>query len=201
MSLVKPIVLQGEDGFSVKGPGAGNASYYYSMTRLQTNGTVTVNGETFPVDGLSWMDREWSTSLLGKDQEGWDWFSLHLDDGRDLMYFTVRSTSSDASHYVDGALIDAGGQKKEVSDVTLEVLDTWESPKGGVYPSGWRMHLPEEDIDLTIEPFFKNQELNLAIRYWEGAVRISGHAGGQPVAGTGYVELTGYDPTALNFTD
>ncbi len=201
MEPVKPIVLQGEEGFSVKGPGAGNASYYYSMTRLQTSGSVRIQGETFVVDGLSWMDREWSTSLLAEDQEGWDWFSLHLDDGRDLMYFNVRSTSSEESPYVDGVLIDAGGRKQELTNVQLDVMDTWESPKGGVYPSGWRMYLPEEDLELNIAPFFEDQELDLVIRYWEGAVRVSGQAGGKPVTGTGYVELTGYDPTALKFTD
>lgn len=203
MQPVKPTVLQGEEGFSIKGPGAGNASYYYSMTRLQTTGTVTVAGETFAVDGLSWMDREWSTSLLAEDQEGWDWFSLHLDDGRDLMYFNVRSTSAPRSPYADGALIAADGQKQalEPAAIQLEVLDTWESPRGGVYPSRWRMQVPGEAIDLYIEPFFENQELDLAIRYWEGAVRVTGSAGGQPLSGTGYVELTGYDPTALQFTD
>ena len=203
MDLVKPIVLQGDQGYSVKGPGYGNASYYYSMTRLETSGAITIDDETYSVEGLSWMDREWSTSLLSKDQEGWDWFSLHLDDGRDLMFFNVRNTSSAIEPYSDGALFDENGEKLalDVKDVDLEVLDTWESEKGGVYPSRWRMQVPEAALDLYIEPYFNDQELDLSVRYWEGAVRIEGTANGKPIAGSGYVELTGYDPNALLFTD
>ena len=141
MDLAKPIVLQGDAGYSVKGPGYGNASYYYSMTRLQTKGAVTIDGETFEVEGLSWMDREWSTSLLADDQEGWDWFSLHLDDGRDLMYFNVRYASKEKAPYADGALVAPDGTRRglESNEVQLEVLDTWTSDKGGEYPSRWRL--------------------------------------------------------------
>ncbi|MFK7845340.1 MAG: lipocalin-like domain-containing protein [Rhodothermales bacterium] len=204
MDLAKPIVLQGDAGYSVKGPGYGNASYYYSMTRLNTTGSITIDGETHEIEGLSWMDREWSTSLLTEDQEGWDWFSLHLDDGHDLMYFNVRNKSAAAAPpHADGVLVDAAGARLalEPKDVQLEVLETWTSPKGGVYPSKWRLQVPEQGLDLYIEPYFANQELDLAVRYWEGAVKIEGSAGGKPVAGSGYVELTGYDPNARQFTD
>jgi len=203
MDLAKPIVFQGDNGYSVKGPGYGNASYYYSMTRLNTLGTVTIDGETYEVEGSSWMDREWSTSLLAEDQEGWDWFSIQLDDGRDLMYFNVRHASGDVTPYSDGALIDQDGSKLELKpeEVNLEVLDTWESPKGGVYPSRWRLRVPSEELDLYIEPFFNNQELDVAVRYWEGAVEVSGTAADQSIRGVGYVELTGYDPNATLFLD
>lgn len=203
MDLVKPIVLQGEEGYSVKGTGYGNASYYYSMTRMETEGTVSVQGKTHTVEGLSWMDREWSTSLLGGNQEGWDWFSIHLDDGRDIMYFNVRDTSDTVQPRVDGVVVDLVGSKRALvaADVQLTVLDTWTSPKGGVYPSHWRMSIPSERLELEIKPFFNGQELDLAVRYWEGAVNVTGNAAGDPIAGSGYVELTGYDPTALQFTD
>ena len=203
MELKKPIVLHGESGYSVKGPGKGNASYYYSMTRLQTRGTVTVDSETYPVEGFSWMDREWSTSLLAEDQEGWDWFSLQFDDGRELMYFNVRNESRAIDPYADGALIDRDGVRisLEPAEIKLDVLDTWESDLGGIYPSRWRLRVPKEAIDIYIEPFMSNQELDVSVRYWEGAVQVEGMAGGQPIGGSGYVELTGYDPTSLKFTD
>ena len=203
MDLAKPIVLQGDAGYSVKGPGYGNASYYYSMTRLNTSGVLTINGDAHEVEGLSWMDREWSTSLLAEDQEGWDWFSLHLDDGWDLMYFNVRNTSASAPPHADGVLVDPAGVRMALNlqDVQLDVLETWASPKGGVYPAKWRLRVPDQGLDLYIEPYFANQELDLAVRYWEGAVKVEGRAGGKAVSGSGYVELTGYDPSALQFTD
>ncbi len=203
MDLVKPIVLQGEAVYSVKGTGYGNASYYYSMTRMDTRGTITINEAEHAVEGLSWMDREWSTSLLGEDQVGWDWFSLHLGDGRDVMYFNVRNTAESATPYADGVIVDAAGKKRvlEPDDVVLTVLDTWESEHGAVYPAQWRLQIPDEALDLEITPFFNDQELNVSVRYWEGAVGVVGTAGGNPIEGSGYVELTGYDRNALQFTD
>ncbi|MEM8486670.1 MAG: lipocalin-like domain-containing protein [Bacteroidota bacterium] len=203
MDLVKPIVLQGDAGYSVKGTGYGNASYYYSMTRMDTRGTVAINGTEHAVEGLSWMDREWSTSLLRADQVGWDWFSFHLGDGRDVMYFNVRNTTADVAPYAHGVVVGPTGDKRllEPDNVTLTVLDTWESKHGGVYPSQWRLQIPAEGLDLEITPFMNDQELDLAVRYWEGAVRVEGTAGGDPIDGSGYVELTGYDRNALQFTD
>lgn len=203
MDLVKPIVLQGDAGYSVKGTGYGNASYYYSMTRMETAGTITIEGTQHTVEGLSWMDREWSTSLLGEDQVGWDWFSFHLDDGRDVMYFNVRSTTEDAAPYADGVVVGATGDKRvlEPDDVVLTVLDTWESKHGAMYPSQWRLQIPDEGLDLEITPYLNDQELDVSVRYWEGAVDVKGMAGSRPIEGSGYVELTGYDANALQFTD
>ena len=194
MDLAKPIVLQGNDGYSPKGTTPGNASYYYSMPRLKTEGTVTINEEEFKVEGLSWMDREWSTGLLTEEQEGWDWFSIQLEEGRDIMYGVMRAKSDDVSPYSDGTLIARDGSKRQLErgEVVLDVLDTWESPRGGTYPSKWRMQLVSEGLDLYIEPYFNDQELNIATRYWEGAVRIEGTEDGVPVSGSGYVELVGY---------
>ena len=186
----KPRVLQGDRGLSQKGPGSGNASYYYSYTRLDTDGTLALNGDTLSVTGASWMDREWSTSALGPEQEGWDWFSLQLDDGRDLMYYQLRRTDGSPSEFSEGVIVDPDGetQRLDRSDVSIEVLDTWTSPDGAhTYPVEWRLRVPGEDIDLEIMSLIPNQELDVSVRYWEGAVRIEGSASGR-----GYVEMTGY---------
>jgi predicted secreted hydrolase len=186
----KPRVLQGDRGLSQKGPGSGNASYYYSYTRLATEGRLVLGGDTLSVTGESWMDREWSTSALGPDQEGWDWFSLQLDDGRDLMYYQLRRTDGSPSEFSEGVIVDPDGgtQRLDRSDVSIEVLDTWTSPDGAhTYPVEWRLRVPGEDIDLEIMSLIPNQELDVSVRYWEGAVRIEGSASGR-----GYVEMTGY---------
>lgn len=191
----KPVVLQGEQGLSRKGPEPGNASYYYSFTRLPVRGSVSVGGADFRVEGLAWMDREWSTSALGKDLVGWDWFALQLDDGREIMYYQLRRKDGGVDPYSGGALVavDASAHRLAVGDVQLEAADTWASPRDGTrYPARWRLRLPGEGLDLVITPYLADQELNLAVRYWEGAVGIVGTAGGRPVAGNGYVELTGY---------
>ncbi len=191
----KPFVLQGDKGLSRKGEGEGQASYYYSFTRLATTGSVVVNGDRFEVEGLSWLDREWSTSLLGRTQIGWDWFSLQLDDGTDVMHFKLREQSTDAPAYRDGVLIDANGNKRklDLDELVLTEEETWTNSKGdATYPSKWRLVIPDEELDLQIRPWLADQELDLALRYWEGAVQVSGTRMGKPVAGNGYVELTGY---------
>ncbi len=186
----KPMVLQGNDGLSQKGPGSGNASYYYSFTRMATTGTLTTGRDTVQVSGSSWMDREWSTSALGPNQVGWDWFSLQLDDGRDLMYYQLRSEDDSASRFSEGALVDADGSTQPISpeDVTVHVLDTWTTPDGThTYPVEWQLRIPSENLDLHVQSIIPNQELDVSVRYWEGAVRVEGST-----TGRGYVELTGY---------
>lgn len=191
----KEKVLQGERGLSQKGPGRGNASYYYSFTRLPTAGTITAGGRTLRVEGLSWMDREWSTSALGPQQEGWDWFALQLSDGRELMYYQLRQTGGAPSRFSEGVLVGPQGERTRLtrSDVELEVMDHWEGAQSGArYPSTWRLRIPSENVRLTITPYFADQEMNTSVRYWEGAVRVEGTTGGQSIDGSGYVELTGY---------
>jgi len=186
----KPKVLQGDRGLSQKGPGSGNASYYYSYTRLATEGTVVSGGDSVRVEGSSWLDREWSTSALGPEQEGWDWFALQFDDGRDLMYYQLRNDDGSPSRFSEGVLVGPEGtsQPIERADVSLEVLDTWTTPDGRrTYPVAWRLQVPRENLDLRVEALFPNQELDVSVRYWEGAVRVEGSA-----TGRGYVELTGY---------
>jgi predicted secreted hydrolase len=187
----KPKVLQGDRGLSQKGPGVGNASYYYSYTRLGTEGTLVVGGDTLQVTGQSWLDREWSTSALGPNQEGWDWFALQLDDGRDLMYYQLRNNDGSASRFSEGVLVGPDGEKTAIArdEVTVEVQKTWTSTDGThTYPVEWTLRIPAKDLDLQVRALFPNQELdNVSIRYWEGAVRVSGSHSGK-----GYVELTGY---------
>ncbi|MGZ3460093.1 MAG: lipocalin-like domain-containing protein, partial [Archangium sp.] len=196
----KPPVLQGDRGLSQKGPEPGNASYYYSLTRMPTRGQVTVDGRAYEVTGQSWMDREWSTSALGEDQVGWDWFALQLSDGGELMYYQLRRRDGTADPFSAGTLIPARGEPVRLSreDVRVEVLDTWRSPhSGSTYPARWRLAVPSHGLTLDLTPALADQELPVSVRYWEGSVRLSGTHAGQPVQGRGYVELTGYgDPTA-----
>ncbi len=192
---VKPVALQGDRGLSQKGPEPGNASYYYSLTRMATTGTVAIEGERWRVAGSSWMDREWSTSALGAGQVGWDWFALQLDDGRDLMFYRLRRRDGSTDRWSRGALVARDGSTRPLGPdaVRVEALDTWRSPKTGVvYPSRWRLAVPAERLAVEVEPWLRDQELDLSVRYWEGAVRVAGTAAGEPVTGNGYVELTGY---------
>jgi len=195
LTPTKPMVLQGDRGLSQKGEGEGNASYYYTYPRLDTQGTIVVEGDTLNVSGLSWMDREWSTSALSDNQVGWDWFALQLDDGRDMMYYQLRSKDGSASRYTDGVIVSEDGTptRIEKNDAELEVLDTYTTPDGTRdYPTAWRLRVPGQNLDLRITAAFDDQELKVSVRYWEGAVTIAGTSGGKPVRGHGYVEMTGY---------
>jgi predicted secreted hydrolase len=190
----RPLVLQGDRGFSQKSASPGNASYYYSSSRMSTSGTLMVAGQSFGVSGDSWMDHEWSTSALSEDQEGWDWFPLQLSDGRDLMVYQLRNIGGGVDPFSSGTVISEDGTARRLSaeDVEIRVLDTWESPHGGRYPIKWRMDLPLDGIEVEIVPYVKNQELDVSVRYWEGAVELSGTSNGRPIKGSGYVEMTGY---------
>jgi predicted secreted hydrolase len=188
-------ILQGDRGFSPKGPQPGNASYYYSLTRLETSGTVQVGGTSYQVSGLSWMDHEWSTSGLAADQIGWDWFSIQLDDGSELMIFQLRKEDGSIDLYSSGTFIAPDGSTRHLGreDFEIRVEDSWRSPdSGATYPAGWTVIVPGLDLTLSIEPYLSDQELIVSYAYWEGAVGVEGERAGQPVSGSGYVELTGY---------
>jgi predicted secreted hydrolase len=191
----KPPVLQGERGLSRKSAEPGNASYYYSLTRMPASGTVRLGSERFAVTGLAWMDREWSTSSLGKDQLGWDWFSLQLSDGWDVMLYRLRKKDGTADPASSGTLIAPGGGSRPLAlaGFRIENSGEWRSPRSGArYPASWRVHVPGEDLDLQVRPLLADQELDVSFRYWEGAVGIEGTHRGRKVEGRGYVELTGY---------
>jgi predicted secreted hydrolase len=191
----KPVVLQGDRGLSRNGPEPGNASLYYSFTRMPARGTVRLGGETLEVSGEAWMDREWSTSALGEGVEGWDWFALQLDDGRELMVYLLRRRDGTVDPFNAGTLVAADGSVRRlgVGDVRVEVLGYWTSPHSGVrYPARWRVSVPSEELWLEVESRVADQELRVGMRYWEGAVSVNGSRPSGQVAGQGYVELVGY---------
>ena len=191
----KPPVLQGDRGLSQKGSEPGNASYYYSYTRLAAEGTVVVEGERRPVSGEAWLDREWSTSALSDGQVGWDWFALQLSDGRDVMVYQLRREDGTADSLSKGVVVASDGSSRTLPLDDFEVMPTgtWDSAiDGSTYPSGWTVRIPAEGIDLTVTPVIEDQELDVSYRYWEGAVDVEGTSNGGAVSGRGYVELTGY---------
>lgn len=190
-----PPVAQGDRGLDAKGAGYGNASYYYSMPRLEAAGQITVEGESFAVTGLAWLDREWSTSSLEPGTVGWDWFALHLSDGGSLMFYRLRTASGEASRFSGGTLVSADGSQTRLtqSDVELAAFDFWLSPATGVrYPVAWRLVAPRLGVTLEIQPYLEGQELDLSVRYWEGAVRGEGTGPAGPLSTQGYLELAGY---------
>jgi predicted secreted hydrolase len=194
VSPLKPIVLHGEQGLSRRSAEPGRASYYYSIPRFDTHGTIELDGERFAVAGLSWLDREWSTSALAPDQAGWDWFALQLADGTELMFYRLRRRDGSTDPHSAGTLVDAEGRTTALArdDVAIETLATWESPRGGLYPARWRLTVQPADLVLEVSPVLADQELAVSPRYWEGAVDMHGTRQDKPIAGQGYVELTGY---------
>ncbi len=195
----RPPVPQGEGGLSRKGSDPGNASHYYSVTRLATRGAVGIGGTSYDVEGSSWLDREWGTSALGDEHSGWDWFALHLSDGRDLMYYRLRRRDGVEGRFSSGMLAAPDGSFRTLAagDASVEVLGHWRSPSSGVrYPARWRLRVPSEGIELSVVPRVADQELRTFVRYWEGAVSADGVSLGRPVEGEGYVELTGYGEAA-----
>ncbi|MGH7502752.1 MAG: lipocalin-like domain-containing protein [Longimicrobiales bacterium] len=195
----KPPVLHGGDGLSRKGPEPGNASWYYSLTRMPTTGTVRIEDRTYPVSGSSWLDREWSTNALRAGLDGWDWFALQLDDGSELMLYRLRRAGGATDPFSAGTFSAADGTTFSIAanEFTIESTASWASPIGGTeYPSAWRIRVPALEMDLELEPLLSGQELDLTIRYWEGAVGIRGVRERMPVHGRGFVEMTGYAPAS-----
>jgi predicted secreted hydrolase len=192
-SLKEP-TLHGVDGLSAKSNSQDHASFYVSQTRMQTTGMISVDGEEFIVQGESWFDHEWSTSVLDEKAVGWDWFGLHLDDGRDLMLFHIRNEDGSVN-FASGTLVEPDGETWTIREDQLEfeVLDSWISPSTQAeYPSEWRVLIPDFELDLKVTPILPDQEMNLTIVYWEGAVEIEGLSEATRIGGRGYMELTGY---------
>ena len=198
-------VLHGDAGYSRKGADAGNASYYYSLTRMPTRGTIVLDSTRIPVAGLSWMDHEFGTSFLEPAQVGWDWLSLQLDDGGDLMVFRLRRSDGSVDPRSSGTVVEPDGTTRALSGPAAFVLTpgrTWQSPASrGRYPVSWTVQLPASGLDLTVTAALDDQELRTEgstdVTYWEGAVDIAGTRRGRPVKGRGYLEMTGYTGTAM----
>ena len=189
----------GENGLSRKGASAGNASQYYSMTRMPTTGRVRVDGEWVDVTGASWMDHEFGTTFLEPGQVGWDWFSLQLDDGADLMVFQLRRADGRPDDHSAGTWVDGEGTATPLDrdDVGLVPGRRWSSPtSGAAYPVEWRVELPGRQASFEVAAALDAQELDTGastgVTYWEGAVTVTGRVGDRPVRGRGYLEMTGY---------
>jgi predicted secreted hydrolase len=186
-------LLEGESGYSQKGPDPESASYYYSLPQLRVSGTVTREGKTEAVTGTAWFDHEWSSTLLDKEAVGWDWIGINLDDGGALMAFQIRAKDGRprwaAATYRrgDGSIVTF-----RQAQVVFTPLRNWRSSRTGVsYPVAYRVRAGE--IELTLTPLMDDQELDsrasVGSIYWEGAVRASQ---GDKQVGRGYLELTGY---------
>ncbi len=192
---LKGPILHGDRGYSRKGPEPGNASYYYSLSRIETTGTIVARDRQWAVAGLSWMDHEFSTSALGPELVGWDWFSLQLSDGSEVMLYALRRADGGRDPFSSGTLIAADGTTQPLgpSDFEIAATGAWRSPRtGGVYPAGWVLSVPGADLRLVVTPHLADQEMRTTLPYWEGAVRVEGTRAGQALTGHGYVELTGY---------
>ena len=195
----KPLVTHGAAGISRKGKDVGQASHYYSFTRLATTGSLTIEGEQFEVTGLTWMDHEFGSAELGTDQVGWDWFSIQLEDSTELMLYRMRKKDGSSDLASSGTAVSPDGRTRhlEVTDFQIESTATWASPESkATYPSRWKLTFPSLGLVLDVTPLFADQELRTSrstkVSYWEGAVAVTGTKQGKPVKGQGYVELTGY---------
>lgn len=192
LSPTKPLILQGDAGYSQKSVDPCNASYYYSYTRLQTSGTLQIDGMSHTVNGSAWFDREWSSSALADHQDGWDWFALQLDDGRDIMLYQLRNSDGSRDTYSHAVEIDHTGTGVEIPIHNIELTTTrwWQSDDGIRYPVAGKIYRTDTNETIVFEPLSDNQELDLTIRYWEGAILLTAPDGKQ--VGRGYMELTGY---------
>lgn len=189
----QPLLLNGEGGYSRKGPRPESASHYYSIPQLAVRGTVTRDGRAGPVVGRAWLDHEWSSSYLDERAQGWDWIGINLDDGGALMAFRIRSREGTA-FWAGGTWRTADGRTTAFAPamVTFEPLRDWRSPRTGTrYPVAWTVRIGGREY--RVEPLFDDQEQDARATtgtvYWEGAVELKEN--GRRV-GAGYLELTGY---------
>jgi predicted secreted hydrolase len=195
----KAPVAHGRGGYSRKGVKPESASCYYSISRMETSGALSVDGRSFEVQGTAWMDHEYSTAPLEPSLTGWDWFSLQLADHTELMLYILRGKDGSWSPASSGTFIPSTGPPQHLArdDFQLAVLDRWRSPRSRArYPSRWRIRVLPLQLDLEISPQLTDQELRLTrsmgVSYWEGSVKIKGYRARCAVEGAGYVELTGY---------
>lgn len=198
MTPQKPVVLNGDAGVSFKDEG--QASRYFSYTRMEIAGSIFVDGRREAVNGSGWMDREFGTWQPTENQKGWDWFSIQLNNNTELMCYQLRNSLGEVSTYSSGTFVDEYGKATPLkcSQFKIEPIGIWRSElTGAEYPSNWLIKVPDLDLNLRITPLIENQELDTRgttmIVYWEGTCEVTGVASGNPVAGRAYVELVGYD--------
>lgn len=196
LTSAKPWIFHGENGASQKAAGEGNASHYYSGTRMPSRGEVQIEGRTYAVTGESWLDREWASNQLAEGQVGWNWFSLQLDDGSELMLYQMRLRDGGLDPFSSGTFIARDGTTRHLrrDDYTLTARKFWTSKAtGGRYPIAWELVVPSLELRLSVTTPVENQELVLQpIAYWEGLIDATGTRGTRPVRAHGYLELTGY---------
>ena len=200
----KPPAINGLNGISQKGAREGNASHYYSMTRMPTRGTLMIDGERFAVTGDSWMDHEFGTSFLEPEQRGWDWLSIQLSDNRELMLYQLRRADGSRDPRSSGTLVEANGRTIHLSNADFTLTpgqQTFTSKNGAVYPIEWSIAIPSQQIELRVTTPMRDQELSLVastgVAYWEGMIdatgrQANGRTGRQEIKGVGYLEMTGY---------
>jgi len=200
LAPTKEAVIHGKNGVSQKAVGEGYASHYYSLTRMQSAGTLYWRGKSYDVSGQAWMDHEFGSNQLRDYQVGWDWFSVQLDNQTELMLYIIRHGDGRADPTSSGTLVYPDGSSEHLSLSTFKIENkgTWQSKKSGTtYPSGWKLKVPGKKLELKLVPTVKDQELttrkSTLVNYWEGSVRVTGKLEGKDVKGRGYVELTGYD--------
>ncbi len=201
LTTKKPPVIHGINGVSQKSAGAGRASHYFSLTRLAVSGGISLKGASIPVEGTAWMDHEFFTQQLDAGQTGWDWLSLQFDDNSELMLFRIRRSDGTIDPYSSGTYIDADGKPTHLDrkDFGLEPAgESWTSPVSKAkYPIHWRVSVAPLHLQLDVVTPLKQQEISSKIKfapsYWEGAIRVTGDRAGAPLAGVGYLEMTGYD--------
>ncbi|WP_153912743.1 lipocalin-like domain-containing protein [Shewanella sp. TC10] len=187
-----PMQLQGDKGFSIKSADAAVASYYYSQPFIELSGTITRNGKQELVTGKAWLDREWSSQFLTKAQQGWDWFSIRLDDGSALMVFQLRGADENTPAFYSARRMFADGSGRNISsaqsldDISMTPL-SWQQTDSGKYPTSWQLAITSEQIDVTINALNPDSNMPLSIPYWEGPISVIGSH-----SGDGYMELTGY---------
>ncbi len=189
-------VIHGIDGVDQKAAGVGNSSHYYSFTRLKTEGTVVVDGKSRAVRGESWFDHEWATNQLAENQVGWNWFSIQLDDGSELMLYQLRMRDGSADPNSSGTFVSKDGETAHISSDEFALTPTsfYSSPDTGArYPVSWRVEVPSQAIALDVTTPMENQELVWkSLAYWEGLIHVKGTCMRLPIRGHGYMELTGY---------
>lgn len=197
----KPPVIHGENGVSQKAEGAGRASHYISLTRLNTQGEIELGGRKVPVTGTAWMDHEFFTHQLEADQVGWDWISMQLEDNSELMLFDIRRKDGSIDPHSAGTFVDARGDTTHLrrDEFSLQPAGaTWVSPATrAVYPVGWKISVPKLGIAVEASTLLPSQELassaGFVPAYWEGAVVFAGTKGRSSIGGVGYLEMIGYD--------
>lgn len=201
----KPVTFNGEHNRGVSFKDAGEASRYFSYTRMAADGHVTFGKTAERVTGSAWMDREFGTWTATENQKGWDWFSIQFGDETELMVYHIRDKQDQPSSFSSGSYVDKEGARTHLSreDFTLEPTGYWRSPHtDAIYPSGWRIRVPRVNVDVTVTPTIKDQELDsrgtTMIVYWEGSARVEGRKEDADIRGRAYVELVGYDRSHEN---